>query len=152
MNHPVEFNGITFDSREECEYYKYITNDKDFSCIHRQVRLRLLPRQSINVVKHLKTKDKVIEQFLENPVDYTADFVYFWHNVLVICDVKSLYTHKFREWAIIRKLIVKRILAQNKERHNGVVKVIFREAIVKVLPKKLGGGISVKNNDKPLAV
>jgi hypothetical protein len=151
INHPVEYNGASFDSREECEYFKYITDNDDFCCIHRQVRFRLLPRQSVNVVKHLKTKDKLVEQFLENPIDYTADFVYYWHDRLVICDVKSAYTHKFREWAIIRKLIVKRVLEQNKKRHQGVFKVIFREAIVKVMPKKLGGGISVKNNDKPSA-
>ena len=146
----VEYEGMTFDSKEELGFYLELIADPDVSCVHRQTGFMLVPKQEQIVVKHLKTKDKLIKKLLEFPVMYHADFVYYKGDTLVICDVKSSYTHSFREFAIVRKLMVRKIIKHNKRRHNGDPNVVFLEAIVKCLPKRDGGGVSVKYNYKPI--
>lgn len=44
--------------------------------LRRQVVYELIPKQMGTKVKHLKTKDKVVEYTAEHPVTYLADFVY----------------------------------------------------------------------------
>lgn len=146
----VEYDGMPFDSREELGFYKELLANPNVRHIHRQTHFVLVPRQEQTVVKHMKTKDKLVKKFLEYPVEYHADFTYRLGDTIVVCDVKSSYTAKFREFSIIRKLMVQKIIQHNKRRHGGEPKVAFLEAVVKCLPKKSGGGISVKYNYKPL--
>ena len=146
----VEYEGMIFDSKEELGFYLELIADEDVRCIHRQTEFLLVPKQEQLVVKHMKTKDKLVKKFLEYPVTYHADFVYRKGDILVVCDVKSSYTHSFREFSIVRKLMLQKIMKHNKRRHGGEPKVVFLEAIVKCLPKKSGGGISVKYNYKPI--
>lgn len=146
----VELDGMVFDSREELGFYIHLLGDPQVSCIHRQTQFLLIPKQEQMVVKHLKTKDKLVSRLLERPVSYHADFVYRKNGTIVICDVKSKYTASFREFSIIRKLMVQKIIRHNKKRHGGEPRVVFLEAIVRTLPKKLGGGVDVKYNYKPL--
>ena len=64
-----------------------------------------------------------------NGHNYKADFV-FWEDCrLIVCDVKSGYTHKLREFRITAKGVINKILSHNKKRHNGEPFVVFREAI-----------------------
>lgn len=146
----VSLDGMVFDSREELGFYLELLNTPGVSCIHRQKQFTLIPKQEQMVVKHLKTKDKLVRRLLERPVQYHADFVYMENGTIVICDVKSKYTASFREFSIIRKLMVQKIIRHNKKRHHGEPKVVFLEAIVKTLPKKSGGGVEVKYNYKPI--
>ena len=48
---------------------------------------------------------------------------------LIVCDVKSDYTHSLREFRITAKGIINKIVAYNKKRHGGEPFVVFREAI-----------------------
>lgn len=146
----VEYDGMTFDSKEELAFYLELLSDGSVSSIRRQAGFLLIPKQEQLVVKHLKTKDKLIRKTLEFPVMYHADFVYKKGDVLVVCDVKSKYTHSFREFSIVRKLMVRKILEHNKRRHGGDPKVVFLEAIVRCLPKRYGGGVEVKYIYKPI--
>ncbi|MQO98335.1 hypothetical protein F7D19_07640 [Prevotella copri] len=79
--------------------------------------------------KQLKTKVKYVRMSLLYGHNYTADFVYREGDRIVICDVKSLYTSKLREFSITTKAVVARLIAHNKKRHNGESVVIFRKAI-----------------------
>lgn len=145
----VKYDGMVFDSKEELGFYLELLNTPGVSCIHRQTQFTLIPKQEQMVIKHLKTKDKLVNRLLERPVQYHADFVYRLNDIIVICDVKSQYTASFREFPIIRKLMVRKIIKHNKKRHKGEPKMVFLEAIVKTLPKKSGGGVEVKYNYKP---
>ena len=146
----VECDGMVFDSKEEFGFYVHLLGDPEVSCIRRQTQFLLIPKQEQMVVKHLKTKDKLVSRLLERPVQYHADFVYRKNGTIIICDVKSKYTASFREFSIIRKLMVQKIARHNKKRHGGEPMVVFLEAIVKTLPKKSGGGIDVKYSYKPI--
>ena len=48
---------------------------------------------------------------------------------MILCDVKSSYTHKLREFRITAKGVINKILSHNKKRHGGEPYVVFREAI-----------------------
>ena len=58
MNRKVQYEGIEFGSREELRYYIILLDNKDVSCIHRQVRLCLIKPLYVLVPKALKTKVK----------------------------------------------------------------------------------------------
>lgn len=146
----VEHEGMTFDSKEELGFYLYLKEQNDVSCIHRQTGFVLVEKQEQYVVKHLKTKDKLVKKLLEFPVIYHADFVYRKGDTIIVCDVKSKYTHSFREFVIVRKLMVRKIIEHNRRRHGGEPKVVFLEAITRALPKKLGGGFEFKFIYKPI--
>ena len=115
----VECDGMVFDSKEEFGFYVHLLGDPEVSCIRRQTQFQLIPKQEQMVVKHLKTKDKLVSRLLERPVQYHADFVYRKNGTIIICDVKSKYTASFREFSIIRKLMVQKIAKHNKKRHGG---------------------------------
>lgn len=140
--HKVECDGMSFDSREEMKYYLMLKDDSSVSCIHRQVQLELVPKSEVSMIKHLKTKDKVIPKFLDHPITYKPDFIYLKDGVIFVVDVKSSFTHSFREFSIIRKLMLKKILEHNKKRHEGLARMVFREVI-------FGKGGSIKIVDKP---
>lgn len=131
MNRKVQYEGIEFDSREELRYYIFLVGDKDVSCIHRQVRLCLIKPLYVLVPKALKTKVKWIKRSLVKGHYYTADFVFFENGKLVICDVKSEYTSKLREFSITMKNCISLIAKHNLKRHHGESKVIFRKVIYK---------------------
>ena len=138
----VEYKGMTFDSREEMKYYIMLEADSSVSCVHRQVQLELVPKSEVFAIKHLKTKDKRITKFLDHPITYKPDFIYLQWGVVFVVDVKSSFTHGFREFSIIRKLMLKKILEHNRKRHGGLARMVFREVI-------FGKGGSIKVVDKP---
>lgn len=133
----VKYRGLEFDSRDEQRRYTELCNRQkrgEISCLRRQVSFLLIPRQTKTVVKHLKTKDKVVEKFLENPASYTCDFLYMENGVYVIEDVKSVYTRQETDWPLRRKLMVQKIQAHNTKGHG---QWIFREYIMGTKKKPL---------------
>ena len=122
-------DGNEYDSREEYLYLKTILDDPSISCIHRQVTITAINPIWIMKPKQLKTKVKYERRSLLYGHNYTADFVYREGEKIVICDVKSLYTSKLREFSITTKAVVARLIAHNRKRHNGEPFVIFRKAI-----------------------
>lgn len=137
FKHKVTYDGVEFDSRDELKRYIDLCDRQkagEISCLRRQVSFLLIPRQSKMVVKHLKTKDKVMEKFLENPAIYTCDFLYMEGGVYVIEDVKSFYTRQETDWPLRRKLMVQKIQAHNSKNHG---QWIFREYIVGTKKKPL---------------
>ena len=87
FKHKVIYKGKEFDSRDEMMRYIELCDLQRkglISNLRRQYSFELIPRQSKMVVKHLKTKDKMVEKFLENPVIYTCDFMYLENGVYVI--------------------------------------------------------------------
>lgn len=129
FKHKVTYTGIEFDSKDEMMRYIDLENKQDMGVIsnlHRQVSFELIPRQSKMVVKHLKTKDKMVEKFLENPATYTCDFLYKEGETFVIEDVKSTFTRMETDWPLRRKLMVQKIQAHNAK---GRGQWLFREYI-----------------------
>ncbi len=60
---------------------------------------------------------------------YKPDFIFFEGDRLVVCDVKSRYTHSLREFRITAKAVIAKITAHNIKRHGGHPAMVFREAI-----------------------
>lgn len=85
-------DGITFDSRKEGLRYlelKEMQDRGEISCLRRQVPYELLPAVYEDVIKHLKTKDKMVTRLVQRPVRYVADFVYVKDGAEVVEDVKG---------------------------------------------------------------
>lgn len=122
-------DGVEYDSREEYLYHQILLLNENVSCIHRQVRINLIKPIWMLKPMQLKTKVRYDKRLMINGHNYTADFVFFENERLVICDVKSKYTHSLREFRITAKACVSRIMAHNKKRHGGEPFVVFREAI-----------------------
>lgn len=75
----IETEDGKFDSKSELERWKYLKSLEDIGVIRdlqRQVTYEVIPKQTKKVVVHMKTKDKVVEKFLEHPVVYVSDFSY----------------------------------------------------------------------------
>ena len=85
------YMGIKFDSYRERDRYIFLAD-----CMRRglirdlrlQVRYELFPDEYKDVVKHLKTKDKIERKRSYIGIDYVADFVYEKGGVTVVEDVK----------------------------------------------------------------
>lgn len=105
----VVHDGITFDSKIEGERYLYLREMERQGVItdlQMQVEYEILPRQSKQIIKHLKTKDKVVEKFLEHPVTYKCDFQYMHNGELVVEDVKGSSSAMSRDFPIRKKLML----------------------------------------------
>ena len=122
-------DGTVYDSKDEYLYHKIILTDKRVTCIHRQVKINIFPLLYMVVPKQLKTKIRYDKRVMVNGHSYKADFVFWEDGRLVVCDVKSSYTHKLREFRITLKGVINKILSHNKKRHGGEPYVVFREAI-----------------------
>ena len=122
-------DGTVYDSKDEYLYHQIILTDKRATCIHRQVKLNIFPTLYMIVPKKLKTKIRYDKRVMVNGHNYKADFVFLEDGRLIVCDVKSSYTHKLREFRITAKGVINKILSHNKKRHCGEPYVVFREAI-----------------------
>ena len=122
-------DGTMYDSKDECLYHQIILTDKRVTCIHRQVKINIFQSLYMVVPKQLKTKIRYDKRVMVNGHSYKADFVFWEDGRLIVCDVKSGYTHKLREFRITAKGVINKILSHNKKRHNGEPFVVFREAI-----------------------
>jgi len=122
-------DGTEYDSREEYLYHRMLLADKNVSCIHRQVKLNIFPSIYMRVPKQLKTKVRYDKRLMVSGHGYKPDFIFFEGGKLVVCDVKSKYTHGLREFRITAKGVINKIVAHNRKRHQGDPKMVFREAI-----------------------
>lgn len=129
IQHKVVYDGIEYDSRDEYLYHQMLLSDENVSCIHRQVKINLIKPVFFLKPKQLKTKVRFDKRLLMNGHSYKADFVFFEDDKLVICDVKSSFTSKLREFRITAKACLAKIIEHNKKRHGGKPYIVFREAI-----------------------
>lgn len=129
IQHKVVYDGVEYDSRDEYLYHQMLLSDNNVSCIHRQVKINLIKPVYFLKPKQLKTKVRFDKRLLMNGHSYKADFVFYEGNKLVICDVKSSFTSKLREFRITAKACLAKIIEHNKKRHNGKPYIVFREAI-----------------------
>lgn len=129
MQHKYTADGIEYDSREEYLYHNILLASSDVTCIHRQVKLSIFHPIYMIVPKQLKTKVRYDKRLMISGHGYKPDFIFFEGDKIVVCDVKSKYTHSLREFRITAKGIISKIIAHNKKRHGGKPVVIFREAI-----------------------
>lgn len=131
FKHKVTYQSIEFDSKDEMMRYIDLCDKQkrgEISCLHRQVSFLLIPKQSKMVVKRLKTKDKMVEKFLENPAIYTCDFLYLENGIFVCEDTKSIFVRQNQDdYPLRRKLMVQKIQTHNSKNHG---QWIFREYIV----------------------
>ena len=76
---PVTVDGIKFDSKNESLRYGFLKlmeqqgAIKDLRC---HVKYELFPPIIVEEVKHLKTKDKIVQRVDQKAIVYTPDFVY----------------------------------------------------------------------------
>lgn len=90
-NRKVEVGGIVFDSKKEMERWLVLREAEGKGLIRnlrRQVEFELIPKITESVVRHLKTKDKVIERFVQSAIMYVCDFQYEKDGVVVVEDIK----------------------------------------------------------------
>ena len=76
----IEFNGIKFDSKKECERYKVLKNLEEkgeISNLELQKKFVLIPKQEIEYEEVSKSgKIKTKRQTIEREISYIADFYY----------------------------------------------------------------------------
>lgn len=122
-------DGTVYDSREEYLYHQILLADSNVGCIHRQVRLQVFPSIYMSVPKRLKTKIRYDRRLMIHGHGYKPDFIFREGERVIVCDVKSKYTHSLREFRITAKAVVNKIAAHNRKRHGGKAVMVFREAI-----------------------
>lgn len=91
-NKKCEFQGITFDSIKERDRYIFLKEAEEKGLIRnlqRQKTFELIPKITEKVIKHLKTKDKIEEKFIQHNITYTCDFYYEKDFQFVVEDVKA---------------------------------------------------------------
>lgn len=76
----VEYNGIKFDSKKECERYKQLKileSNGEIKDLELQRKFVLIPKQEIEYEETLKSgKIKIKRQTIERELSYIADFYY----------------------------------------------------------------------------
>lgn len=91
-NNKVCIDGIVFDSIKESQAYIVLRQkqaDGIISNLVLQPKWELQPKLTETYIKHLKTKDKVCERTILQPIVYTADFSFKFNDKLVVIDVKG---------------------------------------------------------------
>lgn len=102
-------DGITFDSRKEARRWsllKLLEKAGKIRDLQRQVPFKLAPPQYVDVVVHLKTKDKTKQVMVHKEMVYIADFTYYDHEGNYhVEDSKGFRTDVYRK----KKNLMKRI-------------------------------------------
>lgn len=91
-NCKTKYNSMTFDSIKERDRYIFLKGAESngvISNLELQPTFELIPKITEKIIKHLKTKDKVEDKFIQHPITYTADFAYVKDGVKVVEDVKA---------------------------------------------------------------
>lgn len=91
-NKKVVVDGIEFDSKKEGERYLVLKKAQANGVISElslQPKWAAMPAKKETYVEHLKTKDKIKERTIVQPIKYTADFSYIKDGQLVVEDVKG---------------------------------------------------------------
>ena len=102
-------DGIRFDSKREAEYYviyKNMQRNGKIANLRRQVPFEIIPAVYRDEVKHLKTKDKIVQKCIQKATNYYADFVYDdpITGITHVIDVKGGKVTK--EYALKKKMML----------------------------------------------
>ena len=87
----VEADGLKFDSKKEYRRYLFLKEAQErgeIRDLQTQVKFELIPPVIEEYIEHLKTKDKVKTRTLQLAITWTADFVYYKGDEMVVEDVK----------------------------------------------------------------
>lgn len=90
-NKKVVYQGIEYDSARERDRWILLQQAEQqgtISELRQKVVYELIPKITEQVVKHLKTKDKVIDKFVQASITYECDFEYIKDGVKVVEDCK----------------------------------------------------------------
>jgi len=106
-NKKYHYEGMEFDSKLEWTRYLFLKDMESQGVIcdlQRQVEFELIPKQMETKPVQLKTKIKLVERVVEQPVTYRADFVYKVAPLMttVVEDTKGFKT---KDYVIKRKLM-----------------------------------------------
>ena len=88
----VEADGLKFDSKKEYERYIFLKDAErqgKITNLQTQVKFELIPKVTEEYVEHLKTKDKIKTRTLQQPITWTADYVYYKDGEMIVEDVKA---------------------------------------------------------------
>lgn len=91
-NRKVEIDGMTFDSKLEGKVYqhlKLLLERGVISGLQIHPRWEIQPKLTEQYIKHLKTKDKLCERTVLQPIHYTADFSFEYKGEFCVIDVKG---------------------------------------------------------------
>lgn len=112
-NNPVEYDGISFDSKREAKRYaelKLLERAGKITGLQRQVKFELIPAQYEAVERWSDKTGKRLKdgkQLLEKECSYIADFVYCMDGRRVVEDVKGYRDPQSAGYA---KFVIKRKL------------------------------------------
>lgn len=90
-NKKAVLGNLSFDSTREMQRYICLKDAEAkgiISNLELHPEFELIPKITEQVTVHLKTKDKVVDKFVQHPITYTADFAYMKDGVKVVEDVK----------------------------------------------------------------
>lgn len=88
----IKIGELKFDSQKEYDRYVFLKeaeNNGIISDLRTQVKYELIPKVTEDYIVHLKTKDKIKTRTLQQPITWTADFVYKKNGEEVVEDVKA---------------------------------------------------------------
>lgn len=91
-NKKVIVDGILFDSKKEGMRWLVLKDalvNGTITDLERQVKVELIPQIKEEVVKHLKTKDKIEMRVAQKAINYVCDFRYFKNGQEIFEDVKA---------------------------------------------------------------
>lgn len=111
-NTKVNIDGIVFDSKIESQRYLFLKekqNNNEISDLQCHVTYELIPRQTehITEVKHLKTKDKIIEKerVIFHSISFSPDFIYKYNGKIIAEDVKGSKLLVSKDFPLRQKLL-----------------------------------------------
>lgn len=127
----VVFKGIEFASTHERDFYIRLLGlqrEGKISGLRLQTPFLLIPKTTKIVPTQLKTKVRYDERVVEMEAWYHNDFTFKDNvkNVYVCCEYKSVMTSKLKDYALRRKLMVRKIYEHNAK---GRSQWVFREVI-----------------------
>ena len=111
----------TFDSLHEFRHYLFLLDRQkkgEIYGLRKQVSIEIIPKRIVNVIKRLKTKDKLVTRVDEQKSVYTCDFAYYDNtlNKYVMVEFKSPMTAKLPDYILRRKLAKQVIDKHNKKK------------------------------------
>lgn len=104
----VVIDGIEFDSTKEGKRYLVLKKAQEAGVINElklQPRWDALPAKKETYVEHLKTKDKIKERTIVQPIKYTADFSYIKDGAMIVEDIKPCKSMISRDVSLRIKLM-----------------------------------------------
>lgn len=119
FGHKVTIKGIEFDSKVEADvYFRLCEKEKagEISQLRRQVSFEIIPKLTQKEIKHLKTKDKIVERLVSRRKIYTCDFLFRQGDKIVILEVKNFIIKLARDYPLRRDLMAQKILVHNEKR------------------------------------